>query len=975
MPLAGESVGTEVIMIKTLLTVIIFSSLNSGEVVRFKDNWGKYPLFNLVSESEHGVEIVFSMHEMVIENKEIDGIITKTFSSPGFFLSNKEGAPDILGTGRYIAIPEGAIPRLTILGKRTEVIKNVEVTPAPNIPSDNDDTPLRYLKDIDIYGKDEYYPQSPVTLSPVQEIRGVDVVLLGITPFQYNPVNKELIIYKDIRLKIDFIGGNGHFGDDRLRSLYWEPILEGHLLNYNSLPKIDFFSSKRMQARAGYEYIIIVPNDADFIAWADTIKRWRKLQGISTEVFTLTQVGGSDSAHIKSFLQNAYNTWNPAPVAVLFLSDYPSSGRVYGITSPTFENTYYPGTPNGVSDNWYVDFNNDTLPELYYGRICAQNNAQLDTIIHKFLTYERNPPTSANFYSNPLVTCAWQTDRWFQLSSEVIRGFLVNSLGKSPARQYVIHSGTPSVGCAWSTADNTRAVVQYWYNVGWLDDTLNQHDSIWWNNGSNIGIRNAINSGAFLVQHRDHGTENGWEIPPFSKDDLDYLNNTNQPFVYSTNCLTGRYQSSSESFSEKFHRRNAGCLGINCASTTSPSWCNDVYIWGTYDCLWPQFDPGYPIYGRIIGPGDLRPCIAMTFGKYYLSASSWPSNPDKKSLVWREYHHFGDCFMTLYTRSPLRLTVNHPMTIEPGQSYFNITANSGSVVALTVNGEIIGAAVATGAPMNVPITPQTQGTIVVTVTKANYYRYSANVRVLSFNAGINSRFTSIGAYHDTIMAVYEFSGSAVPYYCKYQTSYDGGVSWFWGIPAGEDTTITACCPDATSKMGAGQAIIYAYDTGTNRKFRYTWRNYYGSWSTPVQFGDYRPRNDVKPAVEYLSAGVYGSVYVSYSPIYGAAYFDRSDWQIGIKETNKSDAFSFNLLIVPNPNSGIADISFVAHKKQQIKISMYDVAGRLVKDITYEAKLDGKNTLRLSNQELPNGIYFVRVELPEGTATRTMIIVK
>ena len=50
----------------------------------------------------------------------------------------------------------------------------------------------------------------------MSEIRGVDVLMLGITPFQYNPVTKELIVYKDLKVEVTYTGGNGHVGDDRL---------------------------------------------------------------------------------------------------------------------------------------------------------------------------------------------------------------------------------------------------------------------------------------------------------------------------------------------------------------------------------------------------------------------------------------------------------------------------------------------------------------------------------------------------------------------------------------------------------------------------------------------------------------------------------------------------------------------------------------------------------------------------------------
>jgi len=57
----------------------------------------------------------------------------------------------------------------------------------------------------------------------------------GITPFQYNPVTKDLIILRDIEVEVLFEGGNGQFGDNRLRSRCWEPLLADMLANYQQL--------------------------------------------------------------------------------------------------------------------------------------------------------------------------------------------------------------------------------------------------------------------------------------------------------------------------------------------------------------------------------------------------------------------------------------------------------------------------------------------------------------------------------------------------------------------------------------------------------------------------------------------------------------------------------------------------------------------------------------------------------------------
>ena len=714
-----------------IIATLAVSAAFAFQTVAFESSWGEQPLFNIVSVDRSGIEVIFSLHEITIEDVNVDGTPMKNYGVPGIFLFNDEGAPNLPSTGRYVAIPQGAQARLTILDTRTETHAGVEVLPAPNIPLENDDSPLRYEPDLEIYTRNAFFPGSPAVISGPEKIRGVDVVMLGITPFQYNPVAKELVIYKDIRVRIDFIGGNGHFGDDRLRSRFWEPVLAGNLLNYGSLPEIDFYAPERIQARDGWEYIIIVPDDPVFEAWGDTIKAWRKLQGITCEVFTLTEVGGTTTNAIESFLNTAYSTWNPAPVAFLLLSDYPNSGDNYGILAPLWTGTG--GTC--ASDNIYADVNGDQLPDMHHGRITAQNESQLSTMINKFLSYERDPYTAANFYDNPLMACGWQTERWFQLCSEVVRGFMINGLGKDPAREYAIYSGTPVVGGPWSTATNTSTVVNYFYNLGWLPSLTNPYDATWWSGGSATGINAAINSGAFLVQHRDHGFEYGWGEPAYSTGNLSGLTNDMFPFVNSSNCLTGKYIITTECFTERFHRMACGALSVNAASEVSYSFVNDVYVWGMYDAMWPQFMPAFPVYGASVpGYSNLRPCMAMTSGKYFLQQSSWPGSSSVKPITYHLFHHHGDAFSILYSEVPVPLTVSHAPRLITNQTSFQVTADDSAEIALTVNGDIIGVAEGTGSAVNISIPAQAVGSVMkVTVTKFDHYRYECDVPVVPSN--------------------------------------------------------------------------------------------------------------------------------------------------------------------------------------------------------------------------------------------------
>src|SRR5690606_41031391 len=142
------------------------------------------------SQSASGVELNFSIREFSIDDIEINGSRMKKINLPGVLLPNDEGMPDLPGTGRYIALPQGADADLEIASFRTEVYEDIEVSPAPRIPKETETGPLQYQKNQAVYSSDELYPREPVILSTPKKIRGVDARIIGIVPFQYNPVKK-----------------------------------------------------------------------------------------------------------------------------------------------------------------------------------------------------------------------------------------------------------------------------------------------------------------------------------------------------------------------------------------------------------------------------------------------------------------------------------------------------------------------------------------------------------------------------------------------------------------------------------------------------------------------------------------------------------------------------------------------------------------------------------------------------------------
>ena len=687
--------------------------------------------FKVVSTSRSNLELSLTIDEFTLEDSYHDGVEGKSIILNGIFLPNKAGMPDLPVISRYVAIPRGANVVLNVKNQVMETITGVDIMPAPALPLDDDKTPMRYIRDEEVYSTDAFYPAEPIISSAPMKIRDVDIAIVSVTPFQYNPVTKELVVTRQLDLEVVFEGGNGNFGGDpRYRNPAWDHIIRDMVINEDILPDADYQSFiKEAVARrdTGCEYLIITPDDPDFIALADSIKLFRNQQGILTDVKTVTECGGNTQSAIRNYIRNAYNNWDIPVAAVLLLGDHNEDGT-RGIVSYSMNN--HPGGDGYnpyVSDNKYGDINNDHLPEVVMGRITGRNYDEMYHMINKDLQFERHPSTNPHFYDKPITAMGFQHERWFQLCSEIVNGFWEYELGKHPVRINAIYQGTP--GSSWSSAEKTSTIVNYFgpNGLGYIPQNMS-HLTDW--NGTGNDINDAINAGAFIIQHRDHGAEEVWGEPSYNISHINRLVNPDLTFVMSNNCLTGRFNYGGVNgtcFAEAFHRHQYGALGIVAATQVSYSFVNDVYVWGAYDNMWPDF---MPTYGTQHPKDFILPAYANASGKFFLQQSNWAGS-SVKEITYYLFHHHGDVYMNLYTEMPQTLDVTVIPVIVEGSTQFQITATEDATICLSNGNEIIGLTTATGQAQTIEITPQVLGNeVLLTVTKQDYYRYTKRIAVI-----------------------------------------------------------------------------------------------------------------------------------------------------------------------------------------------------------------------------------------------------
>ena len=652
----------------------------------------------------------------------------------GISLPANAGEPDLPAFSRFVAVPNGATAHIEMGYRSMTTIQNVDLLPASPIKFDTDDSPNTYERNTSIYNKDAFFPEQPVTVSAPFSLRGVQTVAVTVVPYQYNPVTKELRVYDDLLFDVRFDGGNGTFGDNRLRSPYWDPILMQNLANYNQLPVIDY--EARMQEwvnnrPTGCEYLIVIPNNESFRQYANQLRDYRIAQGILTEVKSLSDMGCTTTDQMKNYFHNAYNTWDIPPVAVLLLGDH-NSNMSNGIPA---EYTYHSSSyGNCITDNGYADVDGDLLPEMAFCRLVAANANEAQMMVSKQIEYEyTNPNTNPSTYDQPITALGWQTERWFQICSEAVGGYWRNH-GKHPVRINAIYSGSP--GNIWSSNQNTSLVVNYFgpNGRGYIPQTPSELGG--WTGGTAAQVVNAVNSGAMLLQHRDHGYYQGWGEPDFSTSNVAQMNNVGKlTFVNTINCQTGTFDHNPECLIEAFMRRtsngqNAGAVGCIGPTQTSYSFVNDAYAWGMYDQYDPQFMPDYGPYANY--EGNWRPAFGNVAGKYFLQQSSWPYNANNKAITHKMFTAHCDAFLTLYTEVPTAMTVNHPAQITAATTSINVTAPQGAVIALSRDNNILAVATATGSSQVMTFAAQPSNTnITIVATKQDRLRYVGTIHVIS----------------------------------------------------------------------------------------------------------------------------------------------------------------------------------------------------------------------------------------------------
>jgi hypothetical protein len=105
------------------------------------------------------------------------------------------------------------------------------------------------------------------------------------------------------------------------------------------------------------------------------------------------------------------------------------------------------------------------------------------------------------------------------------------------------------------------------------------------------------------------------------------------------------------------------------------------------------------------------------------------------------------------------------------------------------------------------------------------------------------------------------------------------------------------------------------------------------------------------------------------------WFDSESWATGIAERPGREVSSLSINLAPNPAKSSARLSYTVQTQGRVQVSLYDATGRLLDNLVDEILAAGTYSTTIESENIAAGIYFVRVETPDGVGTKTMTIVQ
>ena len=694
-----------------------------------------------VMEVRHSIE--FSQSDITFDHLQGYDVVR---TGGGDYLV-QQGRPMLPAQEIRIALPSGMAARTVRIVASTlvEIDGEFDILPAqpPQRVGQKLDDIVFVPPDAETYASSLPYPSTPVELIAQMDLAGQAMAAVKICPFEYVPAEKKLRHYSSITLEVS--GVDGYICGDYLpadvsekdRRTY-EATVKNMVVNADAvaLTGSPHGALKIALPSPGPFAHVIITSDGNQSYWAPLVE-WHIKKGVRDTVITTSYIyanySGSDNQDkLRNFVIDAHDNWG----TLYFLI----GGE--GGTVP-FEYRVY-DSENIPSDQYYGDYDNDWIYEVYVGRVTAEGSTQINCFIDKVLKYETDPPLD----DYALNACLLGMD--LTLASQ--------------APYYTLTA----------SEDMKEAIDNYYIPARFNVTEVYDSDAT----DHRTKFINAFNAGQNLVNHSDHsnstimGTGDLNHNSYLSSSHVNSLNNDGRLCnVFSLGCHPN-HMDYSDCIAEYFVIYNNLQAGVSFTGNTRSGWFyvgDAASLSGLLDMYWWR---GMLVYNQY----RLGEALAWT-------KNNCPHNSSWYYVQWT-LNLLGEPEMPIWTDTIKTLVVTHAPSFPTSGTSFDVhVENTGgdpvnfAYVCLWKGDEVY----ETGwtdlsGDLSLPIGPASHGDMFVTVTAQNCVPYQG-MSVCSGNLPPVASFTCNPATptrHDTT----QFSS----------TSYDSDgsiISWDWDFGDGD----------------------------------------------------------------------------------------------------------------------------------------------------------------------------------------------
>lgn len=630
------------------------------------------PTLAVTSGSPGAIDLLALTPGAFAEKVTLAGVGYSRLVGEGYGHGSLIGAPDLPVLRRDVEIPFGARASVEIIAAEYRDVSLAGLgltTILPLQPPRSKCAPAESAApDAALYGTDAFYPAEPVVLGGEYEVRGHRALTVEVNPVAYNPATGDLRLYSRLEFRIR-LAGSDMARTERLAQRYASPVfdsqLANQLLNYNQ----GRAAGSSIHSPVGY---LIISADA-YVSGLANFVTLKQSQGFTVTLASTTSICGASTcstAQIKAYIQNAYNTWTPAPSYVLLVGDHNDGAD----SIPAWN---FPGYSSYYTDLYYVTMgdSSDYVPDIHRGRFPVRDTAQLANMVANNQTYAGFGGTEA--WVKKAAFLATSDSGWYNVAEGT--------------HNYVINTYTLPLGYTGIFPANPQAGGDKLYAITY--------------GATNANVVASVNDWRAMVVYSGHGSQTSWAGPSYTQTNVRNITEGRlSPYVAGHACVTADFNTA-EAFSDTWViQPNRGALVYVGASNNSYWYEDDKLQRVVFDTLYDAA-PGDPDISQMVYAG-----LAAVQATY----------PGSAKYYWEEYNLFGDPSLVILLgprQADFSLEVNPTQLAICSAASANTTVTLGSInsfaspVTLSLGGAPAGI---TGGFSPNPATPPTTSLLTVT---------------------------------------------------------------------------------------------------------------------------------------------------------------------------------------------------------------------------------------------------------------------